>query len=272
MRKMISVLGFSAFCGMAGAISVAESTILPPNHAFQEFDDQFYIGFGTSYGNLTNNYGQNSNYGTTQIGIGIERLFDVGLWLAFDGTLMTGYGNFNSTNPNAISVPAGQNPSIANLNIKVGYAFPVVKDSVLLTPYLLAGRNTNLTSNSLNNNMTTNNNVNNVTANVTQDYFLTAGLGGRIEYRLNRMFDIYFDQNAVYNSDRSEPTSTYTSATNYQFTSTVGIKFNVWEELQLGLNGFYSYNQLSGAVSQAQQFQLYPQNQVGGMASIGLTY
>ena len=274
MRKILIILGFSISCTYSFAADVAaESAVLPENHAFQEFDNQMYIGYGTTYGNLTNAYNQNSNYGTTLIGIGVERLFDMGLWLRFDGTLMTGYSNFNSSNPNAVTGPLGQNPSVADLDIKVGYAFPVVKDTLLVTPYALVGRNTNLTSNSLNNNNSSGSGgTNALTANVTQDYFLTGGIGGRIEYRINSIFDIYFDQNALYNSDRSGPTSNYTSATNYQLTSTLGAKFNVWDELQLGLNGFYTYNQLSGAAAPEQFYQLYQQNQVGGMVTVGLTY
>jgi hypothetical protein len=274
MHKILIILGFSISCTYSFAANVvAESAVLPENHAFQEFDNQIYIGYGTTYGNLTNTYNQNSNYGTTLIGIGVERLFDMGLWLRFDGTLMTGYSNFNSSNPNALTGPLGQSPSVADLNIKVGYAFPVVKDTLLVTPYALMGRNTNLTSNSLNNNNASGTGgTSTLNANVTQDYFLTGGIGGRIEYRINSVFDIYFDQNALYNSERSGPTSNYTSATNYQLTSTLGAKFNVWDELQLGLNGFYTYNQLSGAAAPAQFYQLYQQNQVGGMVTVGLTY
>ena len=274
MRKLIFCLSLTSGLVQAAPAIESESVVLQPsaNHAFQEFDNQFYLGFGTSYGNLTNGYGQNSNYGTTLIGLGVERLFDIGLWARMDATLMAGYSNFNSSNANAVTGPLGQDPSVSGLNLKVGYAFPLIKDQLLLTPYALAGRNTNLTSNSLNNNQTTSGGVNNLATNVTQDYFLSAGVGGRLEYRLDKTFDFYFDQAAVYNSDRSGPTSSYTSATNYQLVSTLGARFNVWESLQLGVLGFYNYSQLSGAPSAAQQYQLYPANQVGGMATIGLTY
>jgi hypothetical protein len=94
MRKILIILGFSISCTYSFAADVAaESAVLPENHAFQEFDNQMYIGYGTTYGNLTNAYNQNSNYGTTLVGIGVERLFDMGLWLRFDATLMTGYSN-----------------------------------------------------------------------------------------------------------------------------------------------------------------------------------
>lgn len=250
----------------------AESASLSQYHSFQEFDNQYYVGYGTGYGNLTNSYGQNSNYGSTFIGIGVEHLFDMGLWARVDGTLLSGYSNFNSSNPNAETGPLGQDPSVGNLDLKVGYAFNAIPDKFLVTPYILLGRNTNLTSNSLNNNMSSSNNVNNLSANVTQDYFLTGGFGGRVEYRIDKYIELYADQNALYNSDNSQPNSSYTPASNYQLTSTLGAKFNVWDELQLGVNGFYTYTQLSGAPSIAQQYQLYQQNQIGMMATVGLTY
>lgn len=255
------------------AAAVVESAPLPANHAFQEFDNQFYIGFGTSYGNFNNAYGQNSNYGTTYVGLGVERLFDMGLWASIDATMMTGYSNFNSSNANAGTGPLGQNPAVANLDAKVGYAFMPVKDKLQVTPYILVGRNTNLTSNSLNNNTSgSSGGTSNLSANVTQDYFLTGGIGGRIEYRIDKYLLLYFDQNALYNADMSSPNSNYNPASNYQLTSTLGLKYNAWDQLQLGLNSFYTYNQLSGAVSSQQQYQLYQQNQVGIMATVGMTY
>lgn len=275
MRKLCILLGLSSLSNFVFAVNSAESTVVSSEYqAFQQFDNQLNIGYGATYGNLTNFYGQNANYGTTMVNIGIERLFDIGIWGKIDASLMTGYSNFNSSNPNALTGPLGQDPSVGNINLKIGYAFPLIKNSLLLTPYGLIGRNTNLTSNSLNNNQGSANGVNILTTNVTADYFLTTGFGGRLEYRINNVFDLYFDQNALYNSDRSGPNSQYTSATNYQLVSTVGAKFNVWKNLQLGLQGFYTYTQLSGAIntSATQPYQLYQQNQVGGLASIGITY
>lgn len=265
---LLLTLGFTSV--WASTTNVAESSV-PENQAFQAFDNQYYIGIGASYGNSRNAYGQNANYGTTNVGFGVERLFDMGLWLRFDGSMMIGYSNFNSSNPNAITAPVGQDPSIANLDIKVGYAFPVLKDTLLVTPYALLGRNSNLSSNSLNNNMP-NDGTNNITINASQDYFISGGVGGRIEYRINNIFDLYFDQNAVYNSDRSQPSPSYAPANNFSLTSTIGAKFNVWDELQLGANGYYSYYSANTSPTAMQLYQLVPQNEIGGMITIGLTY
>jgi hypothetical protein len=274
MRKKLLMLGLLVTSGALYAETPA-SQVPAANQAFQEFDNQFYLGYGASYGSLRNAYGQTTNYGTTNLALGVERLFDMGLWLRFDAQLMTGYSNFNSTNPNAGTGPLGQNPSVANLNLKAGYGFIPAATSghLMLTPYVLLGRNTNLTTNSLQNAENVGSNgLNNLSTNVTQNYFLTGGIGGRIEYRLDKIALFYFDQNAVYNYDNSAVRSGLTSASNYQATSTLGAKVNIWRELQLGASGFYTYNQLSGSMATAQQYQLYPQNQVGIMATVGLTY
>ncbi|MEN9946153.1 MAG: hypothetical protein RLZZ293_539, partial [Pseudomonadota bacterium] len=140
-------------------------------------------------------------------------------------------------------------------------------------PYALIGRNTNLTSNAINNNQTTNpDGTKSLNANVTQDYFLTGGLGARLEYQVDHYWLFYYDQNLIYNSDRSQPTSDYSSANNIQLTSLLGVKANVWDELQIGVSGFYTYSKLTASKTFNQQYELYPQNQVGAMVSLGLTY
>lgn len=275
MHKLKVILLLSSLTSISWAsssTSVESAPSVPENQAFQNFDDQYYIGFGTGYGNSKNGYGQNSNYGLTMIGFGVERLFDMGLWLRFDGSMMTGYGNMNSSNPNAITTPLGQDPSFADLNFKLGYAFQPLKDTLLVTPYGLLGRNTNLSSNSLNNNMTPSGGTITPTVNTTQDYFFSGGFGGRIEYRINNYIELYFDQNVIYNADMSQPNSNYASASNFSFTSNLGAKFNVWDELQLGANGYYSYYSMVYGPTHDQMFQLYPQNEIGGMVTIGLTY
>ncbi len=273
MRKFIIGIGFSLISGLTFADTYTNLTAESSEYtSFQSFDNQFYLGFGVNSGNLTNSYQQSSKYATNYVSFGIERLFDMGLWLRFDGSLMTYYTNKGSSNPNATDAPLGQDPAIGDLNVKVGYAFNAIPDKLLVTPYAVIGRNTNLTSNALNNNMSNSGGVNVLTANVTQDYFLSGGVGGRVEYRLDNTFDFYFDQSMVYNSDRSQPNSNYTPASNYQLVSTIGAKFNVWQDLQLGLQAYYQYNQLSGVASQDQQYQFYQKNQMGALASIGLTY
>ncbi len=273
MRKISLYLISLIICQISNAqdLSIFQTSSLA---AFQKFDNEYYLGYGLSYGNLKNMYGQNSNFGTTYIALGVERLFAIGLWGRVDASLMTGYSNFNSSDPNAFATPLGLDPSIANFNLKLGYGFSLIPATLLITPYALVGRNTNLTANTLNNNQSINNGIAYSDANVTQDYFLTSGLGGRLEYLINNTIELYYDQNALYNSDRSNPNSSYNPVSNYQMTSTIGAKFNLWKQLQLGVTSFYTYTQLANSSSTRanQPFQFYPQHQIGGYMSLGLSY
>ena len=56
------LLGLIPSVVMADNAAPESSVTQAENQAFQQFDNQFYIGLGTTYGNLTNGYGQNSNY------------------------------------------------------------------------------------------------------------------------------------------------------------------------------------------------------------------
>lgn len=275
MHKLKVVLLLSSLTGISWANEVVtpeSAGLVPDNQAFQKFDDQYYLGYGLNYGNSKNGFGQNTNYTANTIGFGVERLFDMGLWLRFDGSMMSGYSNMNSSNPNAVTTPVGQDPSFANLDFKLGYAFQPLQDRLLVTPYVLLGRNTNLSSNSLNNNLSPDGGTSTPTINTTQDYFFAGGFGGRIEYRIDNYIELYFDQNIIYNADMSQPNANYASASNFSFTSLLGAKFNVWDELQLGLNGYYSYFSMVNGPTSNQMYQLYPQNEIGGMVTIGLTY
>ena len=125
------------------------------------------------------------------------------------------------------------------------------------------GRNTNLAMSAI---------MANGQANVTNDYFITAGVGARLQYVINSYIDVYLDQAWTYNWDQSGPLYGIMPQNNQLFTTTLGAKFNVWDELQLGLQAFYMYNALTGSPTAVQQYQLYQQNQIGTMATIGLTY
>ena len=59
------------------------------------------------------------------------------------------------------------------------------------------------------------------------------------------------------------------AATNYMLTSTLGSRFNVYHNFQLGLSGFWTNYQPQSNISGI----LYtPTNIIGGMVSAGLTY
>lgn len=245
----------------------------PSNEAFQEFDNQYYLGYNYLYGNAQSGYGQTASYGANNIGFGIERLFDNNVWFAFDGTMMVSTTNLTPNNPNTQTIPTlGINPAFANMNAKIGYAIPILKDELQVIPYGLFGRNTNISTNSISNNLNPDQGGTSGLTNATNDYFLSAGIGGRLEYRINKVIDVYFDQNIIYSHDMSQPNVAYNPVNNFAFNSVLGGKFNVWDPVQLGLQAFYNGYVMTQPASAQQQYQLEPQSQVGIMATIGLTY
>jgi hypothetical protein len=218
--------------------------------AFQHFDNR--VSFGTNYGQgtLSTNNATNSNtYNYNSINVEVEKLFDVGIWL--DGQI----GNLNTYEQNGTTLaPLGSYQYLATANLKLGYNFPIVENSLSITPYFLIGKNANI--NFLNNLVTTYNIVApGVTGlsnyGITQNYYVTTGLGLRLEYPINKYFDVFFDQFVAYNADQAplkintpglfQGVNSFNGDTsNTQYTSTLGLKVDLWDDLQLGANLFYT--------------------------------
>jgi hypothetical protein len=171
----------------------------------------------------------------------------VGIWL--DGQI----GNLNTYEQNGTALaPLGSYQYLATANLKLGYNFPIVENSLSLTPYFLIGKNANI--NFINNLFTTYGGVLHVPGfsqyGITQNYYITTGLGLRLEYPINKYFDVFFDQFVAYNADQA-PINYSGSAglgvnsfsgdtSNTQYTSTLGLKVDLWDDLQLGANLFYT--------------------------------
>jgi hypothetical protein len=153
-------------------------------------------------------------------------------------------------------------------SLKAGYGFQLITDTLQIIPYAMLGRNSNVATSTVN--------ANGDQA-LASDYFYTGGLGARLDYRVNNTIMLYADQLYQYNWDNSGAVKdiqvpmygkTY-AATNYEFTSTIGAKFNVWRDLQLGLNGFWTNFQPQSNIS---GLMYTPDNSFGVMGTIGLTY
>lgn len=241
------------------------------NAAWQKFENQYNLGYGASQGGLINGKQQSSSYSEQTFNLEVERLFNDSIWLDGNFNMVTGYSQENLGPLNGGSnsgQPFGQNPFMYGFTLKGGYAFQLVTDSLQIIPYAMFGRNSNLATS------TVEANGNN---NMTADYFYSGGLGARLNYRINDIFMLYADQLYQYNWDNSGAIKTIQTdlygksyaATNYEMTSTIGAKFNVWESLQLGLNGFYTYFQPQSNIS---GLVYTPNNIFGAMATIGLTY
>ena len=272
---------------LVGLLSVSGASAFAVNNgAFQQFDDQYNIGYGASQMSLQNGAGNQTLQQNQFITLEVERLFDMGVWMDVGANLVlsqnslgnqaTGTGNGQSGVPGQPGMPASQDPNFGGVNAKVGYAFAILPQHLQVTPYALAGRNTNLAMSSI---------VSNGYNNVTSDYYYTGGVGARIEYRINPYILVYADQNAAYNWDQSAPTAGVQPQNTMNYVSTLGAKFNVVKNLQLGLSGFYNnYQQMASAPyptpsnnggqgSNGQLTTIYqPQSSMGGLVTVGLTY
>ncbi|TXI93290.1 MAG: hypothetical protein E6Q33_03835 [Neisseriales bacterium] len=261
MRKLIalSLTSLTAF-SYAGS-----NTNQPDNeyYAFQQFDNEYNVGYATTSGNLTN--GNTGGVNNSQfINLEIEHLFNMGVWFDVSANLLTYYSQSVDPAVSSLGSTTGSQPNFGGINANVGYAFAVIPNHLLLIPYGVIGRNTNLSSYTLNNAGTT--------TNLTQDYFWTFGVGGRLDYRINDVFDVYLDQSAVYNSSQAPVTQGLAPNDNYLYTTTLGAKFNVWRDLQLGARGFYQNSYYTQSLIGSGASVWVPQSAVGGMVTIGLTY
>ena len=115
-------------------------------------------------------------------------------------------------------------------------------------------------------------------------------MGLRAQYLVNKYVNLYVDQSWVYNWDQSSPVYGIMPQNNQIFTTTVGGKYNVWQQLQLGLAAFYNnyqYNATapayttigasgqgaSGGSVNGNVVSIYqPQYDYGVMFSVGMTF
>lgn len=244
---------------------------------FQRFDNVFLAGLGMYNLNMMNGNSQKVSQNNQFIETNFEHLFDMRLYLDLDAYLLTHQSvpNVPGTGMGANQMPLTQNPSLGGVNAKVGYAFEVIRDNLQLIPYGVFGRNTNIP-------MTTvvNNEQNNI---VNNDYFITVGIGGRVEYKINDTVMLYLDQNALYNMDQSGPIGMPPQNT-YSYSTVLGAKFAVIRNLQLGINAFYTkYVAAQSAVANGKSTgglnpdgspvtPYMPQDAFGGVFTVGYAY
>jgi hypothetical protein len=250
------------------------------NTLFQQFENQYNIGYGYSQGTLVNGAQNSATFSNQSINLEVERLFDMGLWMDVNfntliaytqpnlGRLNGGSDGLNTANT-VPGAPFGQNPFYFSINGRVGYAFNFVTHLQVI-PYLLFGQNANWAASTINANGA---------ANLSQSYFLSGGLGTRVVYRINNSILLFADGLYTYNWDNSGAIKEIQSApdlygksyaaTNYTFTTTLGAKFNVVKNLQLGTNVFWNNFQPQSNIS---GLMYTPTNTLGGIVSIGLTY
>ncbi len=248
---------------------------------FQDFDNQVSIGFSLSQTMLSNGIQNQVIQQDQATNLDVEHQFDNGVWADIGAYMMmatNSLGNQSTGTGMGYGMPATQEAGIGGFNIKTGYSFPLglsTPHQFLITPYGTVGRNTNLSMSTI---------LSNGQINVTNDYFITAGLGVRAQYIINKYVDLYVDQSWVYNWDQSGPLYGIMPQNDQIFTTTVGGKYNVWKQLQLGLGLFYNnyqYNAVApnsttvngGNAPNAGTVSIYqPQYNVGVNLSLGMTF
>ena len=254
------------------------------DNGFQQFDNQYNVGYGVNQMSTGAASVSGDLVGNEYINLEVEKLFDNNIWFDVNANLVTYTTNFGANSKSADPVASGggllsANGNFGGINAKVGYAFPLISNALQLTPYVQAGRNTNLSGYSVGNSMgygTAN------ATNVTNDFYYTTGAGARLEYRALDNVSVYFDQSAVYNFDQTPYTAGFGAQNTFQARSTLGVKYNAYKSLQIGLQGYYdAYNNGNSAgtgnsssatsFATAQAVQM-PISNIGGLISVGLTY
>lgn len=274
LTALLSSFTTLVFANTESDLPVSEKEDQASVKTFQGFDKRFSAGIVYQAGSLENKIGNSGGYNATSSYLELERLFDNHAWMSAEISMMMSYGaygNINATEPGGAPNPVGLDPALGTLNIKGGYAIQAIPNKLQVTPYGLIGRNTNATANAINN---TNKDHDGtfVLENFTNQYFLTTGIGARAEWVVAKPVLVYFDQGLLYNFDMSTPSAGYNNANNYTAISTIGIKYNVWKQLQVGANANYSYMHNTDGVGSKQILEMYPNGAFGVGANIGFTY
>jgi hypothetical protein len=252
-----------------GLLSVsAVSAFASQNSLFQEFDNRASIGYGIQQN--TSGYGSSRSipvnswvYSKSNIlNLEAEHLMDIGIWVDVNANMALGSGPVNR-NPITGSNGGTYQFSDYGINGKVGYAFTMAYQHLQIIPYAALGMN----------------NVSNLiqyipsTPGVSANSFAyLGGVGGRLEYRINRTILLFADQLLAYNWDQSGPRGGVMPQNMVSLVSTAGAKFNLAPNFQLGVQGVYSNYQPQAGNATAAGFMMQPQWSLGGLVSLGITY
>lgn len=250
---------------------------------FQKLENQYNIGFEFSQIGLINGNHNNVNIYQQSLNIEIEHLFNNNIWLNANLNTVINYnqpdlgpnylngGGTSKDNDNQ-AYAFGQNPFMNSYELRGGYSFSL-NDRMQLLPYIIFGRNTNWAASTI-----VANNYNNISV----DFFYTGGLGLRFGYIVNNNILLYIDQLYSYNWDNSGAIKSVQTlppekggygksyaATNYQFTTTVGFRYNINDVLQISLASYYNNYQHQSNIS---GIVYIPQHNFGQILSFGFTY
>ncbi|HLX54251.1 MAG TPA: hypothetical protein VKR58_09935 [Aquella sp.] len=238
------------------------------NSLFQEFDNRASIGYGMQQN--TSGYGTSSSvpvnswvYSNSNIlNLEAEHLMDIGVWVDVNANTAFGAGQV-SKNPITGSNGGTYQSSDYGLNGKVGYAFTMANQHLQIIPYAALGIN------SMSGVIQYIPSTPGVSAN---SFAYLGGIGGRLEFRINRTILLFADQLMAYNWDQSGPIGGVMPQNTISLVSTAGAKFNLAQNFQLGVQGVYTNYQPQAGNATAAGFMMQRQWSVGGLVSLGITY
>ncbi len=239
---------------------------------FDMFDNRVYLDGGANLVVLKNNWQQSSKILSTNAGIGFEKLFVTSrVWFDFNlGNLMT-YHELDNNLAQAAKNPVPFDPNFFSMNLKLGRAFQVVDDQLQTTPYILLGKNGNMTPYTVVDSAQDINGVKYISSGLS-NFFWTSGIGGRLEYAVNQTFDFYLDENLNYNHDNSKIQAPYVKQNNLALVNLVGFKWQAWRDLQFAVEGFYTYQDYLLSMPQDQNSEFNPSSTFGTRFTVGLTF
>lgn len=204
---------------------------------FESFNNAVSIGLGVSNLNLSNSSGSSALTSNVSYQLDIERLFKNNLWFNLNGSIvvsnLTSQANGIGSSHNNFKSPFTQNPSLGGINVSIGYAVLEVYNTLII-PFVNLGRNTNLAASTVyfNNNK-----------NITNNFYYTLGIGSRFDFITNEYALLYLKPYINYNFDQSGPLNGIMPQNNLTYNIVLGSKLNIYKNLQIGINGYYSYYQ-----------------------------
>lgn len=230
---------------------------------FMNFDNNFSLGMG--FVGSRNSYSNGSlptiDTSLNYYSLSITHLFNNGVWANLGGQLIN---NISQTNATSTGLASTVTPTYlgfpGNAYLNLGYAIPLTSASVQVIPYANLGLVSNINSYNVRSN-------DNLISAVAEDKAYQYGFGGRVEYNVNQNIQLYFDQLVSYMDDQSGA-----NLNTLNSDSKIGALFNVWDRLQLGVDGFYSAMLPTGSTSNNGIDYAINQNSLGLELNVGFRY
>lgn len=233
-----------------------------PN-AFINFDNNFSLGMG--FVGSRNSYSNTSlptiDTSLNYYSLDITHLFNDNIWINLGGQLIN---NISQTNATSTGLASTVTPTYlgfpGNAFLNLGYAIPFASLGLQVIPYANFGMQSNINSYNVRNN-------DSLISAVSEDKAYQYGFGGRVEYNVNQNIQLYFDQLVSYLDDQSSA-----NLNTINSNSKIGALFNVWDRLQLGIDGFYSTMLPTDATSNNGIDYAINQNSLGLELNVGFRY